>query len=724
MASGAPHNISGAFLAPEEVKPMFIRKPLVLNSSVLSQSSPYPCDVNSISVRIFSNVPLYKNCTPQFTIIGLRNTQTGSQSNNVSMVLQRITPENTLINASTWEQSSGTLQFDVTSDLVSDEYSNVNNNGTTSFSFNFAVRNWQKSNDGPSITIKGSFRNPLVLGLELWDNLVIRGENKSEFPLYLLQPSINALNLTQSSPYPCDNNTILVEFTTNTPIFAACRPTFILTGLTGSIRMSNSTLLSLSGATTGIAANSTAETVGAVFWEQSSGEMRFGLNADIGTTPSAGLGLATVKVSFTFTLANQEKYQDAPRVEFAVKYNTGAIGGSWSFGSHEQVWSVARSGVNKDHLWITKHGRDIYLQKDSAVERQPLFIRRGTFLQRRIFQDYPWPSSANTLTVYLKFNMDLLLSCRPIIHISKLKGACIQGSRVDLVDKDAPRFSDVNYSASSATWNEVNETLMVRPADSADPFAPPSLLSDTEYTFSFDIVNPVHGQDGPQVTVELFLISNRTDSQLMTQNISGQPPGGYFKMGDAKALKVYPPEFFVKTVRQSNPFPGMYNNITISLAANVDLSFPASITIAGLKILTLPDSEVPAQSVNVNHSLAPLGRIALFQSNLLSCPASAGYQCLSGTSYLKAISDDLAPGYGYFNDKHGRVVLNLGDTIIAGNYFSFSFQIRCIFVINMYIYMYMYLYVCIQIYRYRYHVLRCVWVAYVCARMCDATTQV
>ena len=490
-----------------------------------------------------------------------------------------------------------------------------------------------------------------------------------------------------------DNNTILLELSTNTPIFAACRPTFTLTGLTGSVEVVNSTTLNLISSTAGVSANSTAQMEGSVYWEQSTGLMQFGVHSDIGSHPWPHLVASPSSITLQFTLTNQEQFQSAPTLGFSVQYTKAAIdGGSWDFAADFQDWNMSGDfGNNDTHLWQTKHGRDIF--ETNVDERRPMFIRRASFIESRIAQSYPWPSAANKITVNIKLNMDLLSSCKPMIYISKLDGACVQTSQVQLNGADADKFSSVNQSMGFATWSAVHydgvylpfQTLKVRPAASTNIYSPPSVLSNTEYTFEFDIVNPVFGQDGPPIRIELF--TNHTTwtpaltSVLMTQNETGKPVGSYFKIGDSKALEIYPPEFIAKTVRQSNPFPGMYNNITITLAANVDLVYPASITISGWKIATLVDSLVKTQPENEGHDLAPLGPIALFNAESLvgDCPFSAAdeYNCVHGPGYLKANPDSVSTGYGYFNDRYGRVVLNVGpDVIRAGTYFSFRFQFR------------------------------------------------
>ena len=279
-------------------------------------------------------------------------------------------------------------QVEVTSDLVSDS-SYVTTNGNTRFAFNFTVQNWQKINQAPTLTIKASTRNPFGTELEVWDDHGIDGVNDVSFPLYLLQPEITSFKITQSSCYPCDNNTILVEFTTNTPIFAACRPTFTLTGLTGSVKVSNSTSLNLVSSTSGVSANSTTQTAASVYWEQSTGLMHFGVHSDIGSHPWPHHAAAPSSVTFEFTLTNQEQSQDAPTLGFSGKYNKAAIDVGWDFASSDQVWTMSGDfGNTAAHLWKTKHGRDVY--QTNAGERRPMFIRAASFIESRIAQSYPW----------------------------------------------------------------------------------------------------------------------------------------------------------------------------------------------------------------------------------------------------------------------------------------------------------------------------------------------
>ncbi|MFN9900714.1 MAG: hypothetical protein ACK55Z_18435, partial [bacterium] len=93
-------------------------------------------------------------------------------------------------------------------------------NGHTRIAFNFTVQNWQKEIPvGKTVTFKASTRDPFdFTTIEVWADHVIAGTSDVRSPLYLIKPTITSFNISQSSPYPCDDNTILVEFKTNTPI--------------------------------------------------------------------------------------------------------------------------------------------------------------------------------------------------------------------------------------------------------------------------------------------------------------------------------------------------------------------------------------------------------------------------------------------------------------------------------------------------------------------------
>jgi len=234
---------------------------------------------------------------------------------------------------------------------------------------------------------------------------------------------------------------------------------------------------------------------------------------------------------------------------------------------HPNGQAGASSSSNPQY-WLDSDGQQASLEWDLDTslipERKPLYVREARFLHRDIGQTNPWPAASNTIKVTFSLNMDLLVVCRPVIKISHLEGACISESMPALAGSDAAKFSSVNTStASFASWNANTEELSMRgQADVGfERATAPTLESDTLFVFEFSITNPVFGQEGPDIQIGVWFqsISGQSQPYSMSPDMTTNPGGSshiYFQAGDAKALDVYPPEFIVKAVRQSNSFPG------------------------------------------------------------------------------------------------------------------------------------------------------------------------
>ena len=111
--------------------------------------------------------------------------------------------------------------------------------------------------------------------------------------------------------------------------------------------------------------------------------------------------------------------------------------------------------------------------------------------------DIRWPAAQNTLKVTISLNMDLLTECQPIIKISRLEGACINSNHAALAGNDEAKFTSVNASSvEDSDWDAEMETLSLRAQPDEDFTAGPHILSNTAYSFEFDIKNPVFGQEG------------------------------------------------------------------------------------------------------------------------------------------------------------------------------------------------------------------------------------
>ena len=99
----------GAGVELMDLQPMYIREPTLLLKTI-EQSSFSPCDLNTITVALRSNVPLLTTeqdgCAPMLTLSGLSGSATMGDHLNISgaatTVLQTRAP---------WTQATGTLEL-------------------------------------------------------------------------------------------------------------------------------------------------------------------------------------------------------------------------------------------------------------------------------------------------------------------------------------------------------------------------------------------------------------------------------------------------------------------------------------------------------------------------------------------------------------------------------------------------------------------------------------
>ena len=67
--------------ATDQNKPMVITFPTVLTNTRVFQSSENPCAVNTITVDLVINVPLFVDCAPAITFSGLTSSSSATAAN-------------------------------------------------------------------------------------------------------------------------------------------------------------------------------------------------------------------------------------------------------------------------------------------------------------------------------------------------------------------------------------------------------------------------------------------------------------------------------------------------------------------------------------------------------------------------------------------------------------------------------------------------------------------
>jgi hypothetical protein len=177
---------------------MYIMEPKIIVGTVVQQSSDNPCSVNTISVNIVTNSPIYRFCNPILVLRGLRSQ--GLLGQPILTDGSRIT-----YNVSSWASASGELNV-----------SFINAETASSTNLNFTMVNPSLYQTAPGIELFLSYG-----GTPAWTNDVTNTDGRflgtsagqsavltsADYPLKIKTASI-AHKIWQSSPFPCDSNEV------------------------------------------------------------------------------------------------------------------------------------------------------------------------------------------------------------------------------------------------------------------------------------------------------------------------------------------------------------------------------------------------------------------------------------------------------------------------------------------------------------------------------------
>ena len=637
----------------QEGQAMFIRFASFLLGTNISQSSNFPCDqFNTITVTTNINIPLFSSCNPSLTISGLTGSTTltpfglfsfsPSLFSNISFV--------------SWNSASGTLQFSTSS------LSSSSADGTlTGFGFRFVLSNQAYFQNAPTISLQLNLVDYLNFNNRF--GLQQAGTNTQTSPMYILQPNV-ALHSSQSSPYPCDNNTLTFELYSQMPIFHACSPLISFTGLVGTVP---DTSLNPSGSVY-LSSDSSINLTTSAVWMSGTGSLY------LNTTGNLGVSVIPTAL-FRIIVRNQAIQQSAPNFVFSMSYNT--KGGTMPGAALYTPWTVSAGWVVSTSI-VARSPYPVYSWPgDPSDWRQPLYIRTPVTTSY-MGQSTPIPGISNTIGVTLSVNVELIPQCRPRIIFSNLQSACIvTAPEVSLQALSGfvgsyLSFSSAAKNSGNATWDPLRATLTLYTfrysQNSSVPVPSSTVLANVSYGFSFGITNPIQGQDAPSISAQIVYTSNNFSAAVVSIQdlITVLPNVGIFPLvaGDAATLKVYAPIFLNRSIRQNNPMPGQLNTFTVTLATDIPLPENSVITISGFS--TDPTAD---PFYFLRRDLAVSGSL------LLSDPAGSGF--------ISAVKDSAGPtgtgtvGSGYFDRVLGRLLLYVDSIgLQAGVVYSFSFQLR------------------------------------------------
>ena len=388
------HLTSDAFMIEEEVQPLFIRSAGFYSQSTVRQNTSHPCADNLITVVLVVNVPLYARCRTNITVSGLTGTAT-PDNYFLHAVSAFASSHSAPLSPKSWDRGTGTL-------IVSAEGTDIDGglDGVTQISFQYRVENRAEAQAAPLLTVHGSFDKTWTMGLgglmlpaasELtsstgnwsagtpvqdqyvattaWGDSqttasfqtgqdIHEPTTQAHFPGYVQAPHIQYTLAGQSSPWPCDVNTVTVIFQSNVPLLARCKPTLTVSGLQEV----------QGGGPAGVAAGE----IDVNFWN---GAFQSHITAPINNVMKRGVfdksaGTLTVNVTellnnvyqlggaqdtlmFTFQVVNRYKNSDGDYLSSGNTLNMQYSFESASIGGLQQTASVDVSGSSRAFLFET-----------------------------------------------------------------------------------------------------------------------------------------------------------------------------------------------------------------------------------------------------------------------------------------------------------------------------------------------------------------------------------
>ena len=218
-----------------EAEPLFIRLVEFFDREI-AQTLPYPCALNTICVTLTPSVPLTVQRESYFVLesldgakvppgeIALSSTANAATAGQVTTLQSAF--QNGNVSKGIWNlaacdgsEGSGKLCSSIKLSVA------CRIEAGTEISFCFQVTNPAVEQDGPeSMTIYSSLGGvfqQLQYSTELLS--VPYATAIDQRPMHIRTPAFRALEIEQSSPFPCDDNTITVSFKTNVRPVCVCR---------------------------------------------------------------------------------------------------------------------------------------------------------------------------------------------------------------------------------------------------------------------------------------------------------------------------------------------------------------------------------------------------------------------------------------------------------------------------------------------------------------------
>ena len=207
-----------------DTQPLKVLKPAFVMHNIW-QSNPFPCQNNTISLELQTNVDLL--ATTKITVEGLEGSDTVSTNENTSLAVDVCGTET----PGEWDQVTGRLVFEL----------QALQPACSACVVKFVLKNKCCCQASPigKVTVDADMncfekKNALPLGaanVTLLEASVKRPVAEELKPLHIRCPEWDATAISQSSEFPCADNVITVNVSFNVPVYAGSDMKLTLTGI-------------------------------------------------------------------------------------------------------------------------------------------------------------------------------------------------------------------------------------------------------------------------------------------------------------------------------------------------------------------------------------------------------------------------------------------------------------------------------------------------------------
>ena len=392
------------------IQPVFVKR-------IIDQNSMAPCATNKISVTLQVNVPLLPGL--EITITGL----IGAQTTTTTLDIQAQDPSKPCFeHEAKWDRTTGTLTLFVAA--------NMDANMECSLSFELSNPAGHQSGAVPTVHAFVCVTCPVL-------------ENTMSGTVMKVSPLNFDSYIWQSSPFPCDENTITVSLahhdpectgvlhdsciagsidTQKVPLFEICNPQVTISGLTNAVH--NDGLINLVNEASGGPAITG-------IWSSTD----FSVTLELGRL--LGVGSSASSFRFSFTVMNPNFASGVPSVTLDASLQdsrqSGAAvmkmsGGFPNAGLKTMLSldSVGAADFNDKALADTEEcvtvvaNAQCVKMADNQNDRRPLFIRPIFFIKKKIGQSNAEPCAHTTVTVTLETSVPMFTRCSPKLTIRGL----------------------------------------------------------------------------------------------------------------------------------------------------------------------------------------------------------------------------------------------------------------------------------------------------------------